>query len=165
MSEQTQKANKPGLAAGIDWVAKHWPRARLAHEGMMLDKINRQNRIAEIDARNAMTGKHDDTEGWPDQEDDSMGVDIGDSIVHNHYPPPQAAPQPPQEPRERSPWIPLAAGAAIAVAAYMGAKWLDKPPPPPPATPPVVEAPADTPPTYYRPQYMRHGVGVDPPKE
>jgi hypothetical protein len=86
------------LKAGVDWVAKHWPRVRLGHEGMMLEKIGRQNRIVEVAARNTMTGKMDDTEGWPsDEEDEDMGVNIGDEIHHHHYPAPpaEAATEPP----------------------------------------------------------------------
>ena len=37
-----------GLREGIDRAGKHWPNVRLAHEGVMIDKIQRQARIAEI---------------------------------------------------------------------------------------------------------------------
>lgn len=71
-----------------------WARARLGHEGMMLEKIQRQNRIAELNARNAVTGDLS-TDGWPrtDGEGDDMGVSIGNT-VHNHYPTPQPTAQP-----------------------------------------------------------------------
>ena len=82
-----------GIRAGVDWVGKHWPRVRLAHEGMMVDKIGRQTQIVEVLARNAMTGDSASTDGWPDPEgDDDMSVKIGDEI---HY---HAAPEPPQQP-------------------------------------------------------------------
>ena len=87
MNDSPQESTLPLETAArkaVDWVAKHWARVRLGHEGVMLDKIERQNRIVEVVARNAMTGKPDDTEGWPPSGDDSMGVDIGDTI-HNHY--------------------------------------------------------------------------------
>jgi len=73
------------VKAGVDWVAKHWPRVRLGHEAVILNKIERQNRIVETLARNSMTGEMQDTTGWPDSEgDDRMGVKIGDRI-ENHY--------------------------------------------------------------------------------
>ncbi len=63
MSESPQESTLPpegnAVKQGVDWVAKHWVRVRLAHEGMMLEKIQRQNRIVEVNARNTMTGKVD----------------------------------------------------------------------------------------------------------
>lgn len=90
MSEQPQHSttSRTPLQRGVDWVAKHWPRARLAHEGMMLEKIQRQQRCVEVNARNAMTGDTTDTDGWP-EEDDEMGVKIGDEI-HHHHPKPSS---------------------------------------------------------------------------
>lgn len=83
------------LKAGVGWVAKHWPRVRLAHEGLMVDKIQRQSRIVEQLARNTMTGDNQDVSGWPGHEgDDSMGVNIGDHI-HYHAASEQPAPQQP----------------------------------------------------------------------
>jgi len=79
-------------------IKRNWANARLAHEGMMLEKIRRQNRIAELDARNAMTGETENTEGWPqtDGKGDDMGVSIGNEN-HYHYPePPTLAPSPPE---------------------------------------------------------------------
>lgn len=74
------------LKRGVDWVAKHWPRVRLGHEGMMLEKIQRQSRCVETLARNTMTGKMGDVTGWPSSgEEEDMGVNIGDHI-HYHMP-------------------------------------------------------------------------------
>jgi hypothetical protein len=61
---------------------------------MMIDKIERQNRIVEIDARNAMTNEPANIDGWPDMGEGSMGCRIGDEIHNHHYhsvppPPPQ----------------------------------------------------------------------------
>ena len=51
----------------------------------MLDRVQRVQRIGEITARNAATGKTDDMNGWPgNEEGDKMGVKIGDE-VHHHY--------------------------------------------------------------------------------
>ena len=107
MSDATQAStcNRSAAQRGIDWVAKHWPRARVAHEGMMLDKMQRQNRIVEVAARNSMTGNMSDLDGWPGGEgDDGMGVSIGDNI-HHHY-----APQPsePAQSNAASPSTPSA---------------------------------------------------------
>jgi len=82
-SQLTQQTANDPLEAGVGWVAKHWPRIRLGHEGLMLDKIDRQHRIVETLARNTMTGDMKDVAGWPGNEgDDAMGVNIGD---HIHY--------------------------------------------------------------------------------
>lgn len=96
MNESPQEATLPpegnAIKQAVDWAAKHWARVRLAHEGMMLEKIQRQNRIVEVDARNAMTGKVDDVADWPSSEGNEMGVDIGDTI-HNHYSIPSSQPK------------------------------------------------------------------------
>lgn len=95
MSDEPQDSTPPPpttperskLQAGIDWVAKHWPRARLAHEVMMLDKIQRQNQIVETVARNAMRGQAGNTADRSDgRKGGKMGVSIGDRIIHHHYP-------------------------------------------------------------------------------
>lgn len=79
-----QSDGRNSIQKAVDWNVKHRARITTAHEGMMLEKIMRQNRIVEIDARNAMTNKPDDVEGWPSVEDTDMSVKVGDE-VHNHY--------------------------------------------------------------------------------
>jgi len=101
-----------GLRAGLDWVGKHWPRVRLGHEGVMLARVQRVQRIGELIAKNAITGKVDNTDGWPDGEGNEMGVDIGDEI-HNHYYP--AAPEP-EKPAKASGIVGTLAKAALAAA-------------------------------------------------
>ena len=106
MSEPLQ----PVLPVPPDWrdeLKKHWANVRLGHEAYMLDKIQRQNRIVEVNARNTMTGSNsDDVDGWP--EDEEMGVSIGNTI--NYSLPQSAAPQPAASP-DRSlasrllPWV------------------------------------------------------------
>lgn len=149
MSESPQESTLPpegnAVKQGVDWVAKHWVRVRLAHEGMMLEKIQRQNRIVEVNARNTMTGKVDDVTDWPSREGKEMGVDIGDHITHHHYPAPPPLPSPAQQPKSQFPKL-LAKVAITAALVGSGAgagaamPWLlgmfDKP------APPAVVAPA-----------------------
>lgn len=123
-----QSEERTPFQKGVDWVAKHWPRTRLAHEGYMLDKIIRQQQFVEADARNAMTGKHDDTTGLPD-EDDPMGVKIGDE-VHNHYYQQNEESKPPAA-KSDNPLAKLALAATLAAAsgglgaaAGVGIPWL-----------------------------------------
>ncbi len=75
---------------GLNWVRGKWARVRLGHEAMMLGKIQQQNRIAQINARNAMTGDMTNTDGWPGEDGDDMGVNVGDVVHHHHYAPPEA---------------------------------------------------------------------------
>ena len=92
-TEQSQTVEQQNsLHQGLGWVAKHWPRVRLGHEAFMLDKIQRQTRIVEQLAKNAMTGDDTNTDEWPGSDgDDAMGVKIGDTTINYHYPatPPQ----------------------------------------------------------------------------
>jgi len=84
-TDQTTMPERALLQQGVDWVAKHWARVRLGHEGFMLDKIQRQSRIVEQLAKNAMTGDSQATDAWPGNDGgDAMGVNIGDHI-HYHY--------------------------------------------------------------------------------
>ena len=108
------------LQFGVDWVAKHWPRVRLAHEGVMVDRVQRVQRIGEVVARNTMTGKTKDASGWPgDTEGDAMGVSIGDT-VHNHYP----APTPAKKPMRTAAKVAAAAALlAAGVGAGTGVPW------------------------------------------
>lgn len=137
MSSVTQESSPPqpkqveertGLQKGIDWVGKHWPRVRLAHEGWMLDKIARQQRIVEVTARNTMTGNMKDTSGLPiDEEDDRMGVRIGDEISNHYYGLQRqegtAAESPPTEDKRSlvSKLLPWILAAAIPMSAGLGA--------------------------------------------
>ena len=78
----------------------NWANLRLGHEAMMLDKIQRQNRIVEDTVR----GQQKDLgyESTLDQ-DDEMGVSVGNKITHIHQ----------QEPEKKgSSLIPLAMAAA-----------------------------------------------------
>jgi hypothetical protein len=84
---------------------------------MMLEKIQRQNRIVEIDARNAMTGKVGDVTDFPSSKGkgNEMGVDIGDTI-HNYYPPAPPEPPPAVAVQPKSRVLKRLAKAAIAAA-------------------------------------------------
>lgn len=95
--EQQALPTDDPLRVGVGWVAKHWPRIRLGHEGMMLDKIDRQRQIVEQLAQNQMTGNYTNTELWPKADDgngEDMGVKIGDEIHYHTTTTQPAAPQP-----------------------------------------------------------------------
>lgn len=62
----------------------NWGRLRLGHEGMMLNKILRQNRIVEQLAAQTREGKFSGGQTPSDLEGEDMGVSIGNEI-HNHY--------------------------------------------------------------------------------
>lgn len=64
--------------------SQNWADTRLAHEGMMLDKIQRQTQIVEQLAAQTRDGKFSSGE-VPATPEDDMGVSIGNEI-HNHYP-------------------------------------------------------------------------------
>ena len=94
-STQTPQVDRSPLQRGVDWVAKHWPRLRLGHEGFMLDKIQRQQRCVEVSARNAMTGDNQDTNGWPTDPEQPQNMPVLSilrpqhaQIVQKHRPPP-----------------------------------------------------------------------------
>jgi hypothetical protein len=137
----TTETNPKTLAS--DWrnkLLRNWANMRLGHEGMMLDKITRQNRIVEVLARNAATGDVSDVSGWP--EGDDMGVNIGNEI---HYHGGNPAPVQPMEKTPAPtaskvlPWI-LAAAAALG-GAGLTSVLLDREP----AVKPSVVAPVDFP--------------------
>ena len=62
----TEQASPTPTALGPenkwDKLLRYWGYTRLGHEGVMLDKIQRQNRIVELLARNAATGNVDDVD-------------------------------------------------------------------------------------------------------
>lgn len=62
----------------------NWVRTRLGHEGMMLDKILRQNRIVEQLAAQTRDGKFSGGPIPSVPEGEDMGVAIGNE-THNHY--------------------------------------------------------------------------------
>ena len=151
-TETTETTERTPLQGGVDWVAKHWPRVRLGHEGFMLDKIQRESRIVEQLAKNAMTGKKKDVDVWPGNDgDDAMGVNIGDHIHYHQVLPPEPTPEPvaqAPEPASQSKGMSTTAKVAtslaaaallgpggVGMAAMLGA--FDKPPVP-------VVAPVDT---------------------
>jgi hypothetical protein len=126
MTETTQNPDS-AVKRGVDWVAKHWPRVRLGHEGFMLDKIMRQQQFVEQDAKNVMTGKHDDTTGLPDKGD-PMGVKIGDEIHNHNYPAPPPTESPAKKPAstllKAATIAGLLGGPALGAAAAVGIPWL-----------------------------------------
>jgi len=104
-----------------DKLLRYWGYARLGHEGMMLDKIQRQTRIVEVLARNAATGDVEDMRGWPGTGDgDDMGVNIGNEI-HYHggngaERPSTALPATAEQPKKN--WLlPLALAGALGTGA------------------------------------------------
>jgi hypothetical protein len=62
----------------------NWARMRLGHEGMMLEKIQRQNRIVEHLAAQTRDGKFTGGPVPSVPEGEDMGVSIGNE-THNHY--------------------------------------------------------------------------------
>lgn len=71
---------------GLNWIRRQWANVRLGHEAVMVDRIQRVQRIGEIAARNAVSGKTGDITDWPGSaKGEEMGVDIGDKVVHHHY--------------------------------------------------------------------------------
>ena len=125
-AQESRQASNP-LGEGVAWVAKHWPRIRLGHEGFMLDKIQRGARIAEVSARNAMTGDMSNTDGWPGHTGgDAMGVSIGDTIHYHapHQPADQPSQSPSRTPGALAKWLgPLVLVAAGATGGA-GVPWL-----------------------------------------
>jgi hypothetical protein len=74
--------------AWLDENIENRAKVLLGHEAVMLDRVQRVQRIGEVVARNAMTGKYDDVTGWPGvEEGETMGVNIGD-VVNHYYPQP-----------------------------------------------------------------------------
>jgi len=67
-------------------VAKNWINTRLAHEGMMLDKIQRQGALVRRLIRKTQNGTLGTATDEPEDavEADDVGVMIGNEI-HNHY--------------------------------------------------------------------------------
>lgn len=63
---------------------RHWMQTRLGHEGMMLEKIQRQSRIVEQLAAQTREGKFSGG-AVASVPEDEMGVSIGNE-VHHHYP-------------------------------------------------------------------------------
>jgi len=156
--DSTATVEQNGLKAGLEWVGKNWGKLRLAHEGVMVDRVQRVQRIGEVLARNTMTGDLANTSGWPgEKEGDPVGVAIGDSITNNHYYPAEQPPKPEPPPievvREDQTAVsqkPLGTLAKAAVAAALlgtgvgggvAVPWLAGMFA---AKPPAVDAPADT---------------------
>ena len=86
----------------------------------MLDKIQRQTRIVEQLAKNAMTGDMKSTDCWPGNDgDDAMGVNIGDNIV-NHYHEPVEPTAPPAEPTPKKMGTAAKIATTLAAATLLG---------------------------------------------
>ena len=115
-----QPAAPTEIQKHLNWVAKNWGRLRLGHEGFMLDKIMRQQRFVEQDARNAMTGDTNGDEYLPDPDgDDAMGVNIGDHI-HYHTAPESKEAQPEQQQPRAAPATGKAKAALLAAGLATG---------------------------------------------
>jgi hypothetical protein len=65
----------------------NWMNTRLAHEGMMLEKILRQTRIVEQLAAQTRDGKFTGGEVSSVPEGEDMGVSIGNETHNHHYAP------------------------------------------------------------------------------
>ena len=144
MSNVPQDSTK-STETNLAWVRRMWGRNVLAHEGIMLDRIQRVQRISEVLARNTMTGEMKDTTGLPDgSEGDGMGVEIGDRVTNHYY----GQVETPQEPPAAAAKKPMGAISKAALAAAILGPWAGvgvwilsqalSPPPPP------VETPVDT---------------------
>lgn len=112
MSEAGQ-APQPG--AWWDKLFRMWAQTRLAHEGMMLEKIGRQNQIVQQNATALMAEAH----GGQLPEVEEMGVSIGNE-THNTYTVPAANGGTLQK---LLPWI-LAAGLG---GGLLWSQWPDRP--------------------------------------
>lgn len=69
-------------------VVNLWAMTRLAHEGMMLDKIQRQSRIVEDSVKHLQKEagiSTEEPEPQGDEESEQMGVSIGNKVTHQHY--------------------------------------------------------------------------------
>lgn len=119
----------------------------IAHEGLMIDRMNRQLHASERMQKFAATGDVKDLEA--PEEDESMGVNIGNEY-HNHYQvteSPKGEPTPsPEATAETAETAASGAGKYLATAALGGAlvvagnllnAWWQQP------DPPAVSQPAD----------------------
>lgn len=107
-----------------------WMQSRLAHEGMMLDKIQKQNEMVRELAVKSANGTIGRDHKMPSGDD--MGVRIGDE-VHNHFWPPthgkgtkpteptQPTAPTPQQPSSTNDWLKSALLAAGLLGAGAGA--------------------------------------------
>lgn len=72
------------LQSWIQKITKDWAGVRLAHEAMMLDKINKQNQRVFALADQTMTGKFEPTAAPPASGDD-VGINVGNESKEYHY--------------------------------------------------------------------------------
>jgi hypothetical protein len=128
------------------WKAKRLVFLRhLAHEGLMLDKVSRQNRRVERMEKFAATGNVSDLDA-PEEATEEMGVNIGNE---NHYHVVQPAAQSAAVTTPASPaangvvskLVPLALAAGLGAAGPL-AWFFSKPPTP--AAPPAVTVPSES---------------------
>lgn len=128
-------------------IKQQWMQARLGHEAMCLDNLQRGARIVErlaLKRQNGTIGRADPgLEEFDKSLGDDMGVSIGNRTVHNHYPPAAV------KPSFRSGWglKKLALWAALlAAGGGTGAAlpWLLEPLQPGPAVAPPQRADRDT---------------------
>lgn len=66
-------------------ILDQWAQIRLGHEGMMLDKIQRQNRIVETTVKSMQREAGYTESGSEPEAADEMGVSIGNRITHEHH--------------------------------------------------------------------------------
>lgn len=113
-------------------IAQNWANVRLAHEGMMLDKIGQQTKrifgLADA-AANGTLGK-----GQPTEAED-MSVSIGNKIYMQQTPT-----QPSMMGEAAKKLIPLALAAALGGAAPLAYLWWNQPQSQP--VPPLIQPPA-----------------------
>lgn len=86
-SQQNGSATESPIAQAMDKeFMENWAGTRLAHEGIMLDKIQRQNRIVQDSVQHLQReAGYEVSDLEASEEDDGMGVSIGNKINHTHY--------------------------------------------------------------------------------
>lgn len=116
---------------------------RIGHEGVMMDKINRQNRIVEDSVKGLQKEAGYETSQDPSNEDgeEDMGVSIGNETRtehHYHYEQPKTEEKPVAEENKTSKWLMpaaiLGAGALTGAGIYASKE---------PSNPPAVVVPDD----------------------
>lgn len=124
---------------------ENWANVRLAHEGVMVDKVQRASRIVEWLAKHAADGKYDAS----DFPADDMGVSIGNKIYVTQPGTDQTSTQPAvQQPESSKPSIVShlvgPAIGAVTLAAGLGlGSWLLRDKPEPTTQPMPVASDAD----------------------
>jgi len=85
------------MPAWAEKLKKNWANTRLAHEGLALERMQRQGALVERLVRKTQDGTLGQSTDEPEDEVDEMGVAIGNEI-HYHYGPSESPAPSPQAP-------------------------------------------------------------------